>query len=324
MKIGLSVCGALLAALLIAPVPGFAQDSDDTSSDTTPWVIIEHISPEQQTTIDLGAEGESQGDMFVFTGSILDTEGEETGTSSGFCVTTSVEEKLSECVWTYHFADGTITVAGTEADLGVDTATQMPIVGGTGGYAGARGVIHEEHNEELTVYTTTIELIDSPLISESAAITESIVDYWNSVMVWADIDEADQAAWTVLGWDETNWDNADPTTIPVSETTPWDELTEEEQEAAASLGYAEADWAELQARMPEADADEFWSSLSWDDLKYSEMRLWGILGWDAESWEGTTDAPESDTKPWDELTEEEQEAATQLGYTDETWVVVEP
>jgi len=318
MKIGLTVGGVILAALLIAPGVAFAQESDDTSSGTTSMVIIEHIAPEEQTMIDLGEEGESQGDIIAFTGSLLDTEGEESGKSSGFCITTDVEEKLSECVWTYHFADGSITVAGTEPDLGADTEIHMPIVGGTGDYTGARGVIHEQHNADLTIFTTTIEIIDSSLL------TESIVDYWNSVMTWAEIEEEDQAAWIVLGWDETNWEVEDPTTIPVSETTAWEQLTDEEQAAAISLGYDEASWAEIQARMPEEDVEEFWASQSWDELKYSEMRLWGILGWDAESWEGTTDAPESETKPWDELTEDEQAAATQLGYTDTTWDAIEP
>lgn len=319
MKLGLTLAAGALAALLLAPSTGFAQAADDTSDGTTTLVIIEQINPEQQTVIDLGEPGESQGDMIVFTGSLSDPEGTASGKSSGFCITTDVEEKLSECVWTYHFAEGSITIAGTEPDLGANTEIHMPIVGGTGDYAGARGLIHEQHNEDLTIFTTTIELID-----DSPAL-ESIVDYWNSDIAWSDISEEEQAAWNVLGWNEMNWDNDDPTTIPASETTAWEGLTEEEQTAATTLGYDEESWAEIQARIPEGDVDEFWIAEQWDDLKYSEKRLWGILGWNAENWVGDdpTIIPASETTAWGELTEEEQAAAAGLGYDEESWTGIQ-
>lgn len=81
----------------------------------------------------------------------------------------------------------------------------------------------------------------------------------------------------------------------------------------------EAVWASLQARISEGDVEEFWSTQPWNDLKYSECRLFGILGCDEENWEGSTEQPESKTATWDELTTEEQDAATQLGYDQETW-----
>ncbi len=315
MRLGLTFGGTLLAALLIAPGAGLAQDIDDTSSGTTSLVIIEQISPEQQTTIDLGDEGVSQGDITAFTGSLIDVEGAESGKSSGFCIVTDAEAKLSECVWTYHFAEGTITVAGTEPDLGADTAIQMPIVGGTGDYMGARGVIHEQHNADQTVFTTTIEIIDASLL------TASVDDYWVAVEKWDELTEEEQGAWNVLGWDETIWAGDDPAAIPVSETTPWAELTTEEQEAAAALGYDEASWADMQARVPEGEVDEFWVAQEWADLKYSEMRLWGLLGWDEVIWAGDDPAaiPVSETTLWEELTTEEQEAAAALGYDEASW-----
>jgi len=319
MKFWLTFVGALLAAPLIAPGVGFAQDIDEAGGGTTSLVIIEQISPEQQTTIDLGDEGVSQGDIIAFTGSLSDEEGTDSGKSSGFCIVTDVEENLSECVWTYHFAEGTITVAGTEPDRGAATEIQMPIVGGTGDYAGARGVIHEQHNEDLTVFTTTIELMDASLS------TTSVNDYWLSVESWDELTEEEQAAWGVLGWDEENWISDDPTMIPVSETTPWADLSAEEQEAATALGYDEASWAEIQARIPDGDVDEFWVAQEWGDLKYSEQRLWGLLGWNEENWTGDdpTMIPASETTPWEELTPEEQEAATALGYDEASWAEIQ-
>jgi hypothetical protein len=43
------------------------------------------------------------------------------------------------------------------------------------------------------------------------------------------------------------------------------------------------------------------------------------LGWDEESWEEETDAPESDEQYWEDLNSLLQEAAEKLGYTQELW-----
>ena len=50
-----------------------------------------------------------------------------------------------------------------------------------------------------------------------------------------------------------------------------------------------------------------------------DKKLWGILGWSQASWEGEDEIPESAEKLWEDITSEEQSAATQLGYTQEKW-----
>ncbi len=64
-----------------------------------------------------------------------------------------------------------------------------------------------------------------------------------------------------------------------------------------------------------------WEALDWSDLNATEQEVWGVLGWDATSWEAEEEAgwPESEFKDWAELSEAEQEAAGQLGYTQDTW-----
>lgn len=335
--------------LLSTPRVTFAQESSDKSNaeehlhaGTTSIVIIEHAGPTRSTMIDLGAKGKSQGDMLVYNDVLTDENGTESGMSSGFCVLTQVENTISECVWTYHLADGTITVSGTDTDSAPNVETHIPVVGGTGAYAGARGVVHEVHNEDQTIYTATVEIANNSLLSATGAMTETttmtdtasmtetttmtaptraddVVAYWNSVMHWADIATVDQEAWRVLGWNEKNWESDDPTTIPVTETTAWEDLTSAEQAAATSLGYDEATWLSLQARKPEGDVEKFWSTQQWSDLKYSERRLFGILGWDAKKWASSTDLPASETTTWAKLTTKQRDAATQLGYDQKAW-----
>ena len=335
--------------LLVTPSVAFAQESSDKSNaddhlhaGTTSIVIIEHAGPTRSTMIDLGAKGKSQGDMLVYNDVLTDENGTESGMSSGFCVLTQVENSISECVWTYHLADGTITVSGTDPDSAPNVETHIPVVGGTGAYAGARGVVHEFHNADQTIYTATIEIANDSLLSATAAMTETsemtdtasitettnmtaptraddVVAYWNSIMHWTDVAKTDQAAWRVLGWNEKNWEGDDPPPIPATETTAWEDLTSAEQAAATSLGYDEAAWTSVQAREPEGDVEKFWAAQPWGDLKFSERRLFGILGWDAKKWESSTDRPASETTTWDKLTTKQRNAATQLGYDQKTW-----
>ena len=72
-------------------------------------------------------------------------------------------------------------------------------------------------------------------------------------------------------------------------------------------------------RSVDGDPNGTWEDVSWEDLNSDEQELWGVLGWDADSWEEETDAPESDDTDWAELSSEEQSALTKLGYTQESW-----
>jgi hypothetical protein len=65
--------------------------------------------------------------------------------------------------------------------------------------------------------------------------------FWDS-FDWADLTNAEQAAWGVLGWDETSWD--EEVNVPASEEADWADLTADEQAAAEDLGYDQAIWDE--------------------------------------------------------------------------------
>jgi hypothetical protein len=96
--------------------------------------------------VDVGAPGDSPGDMFVFDQPLLNEAKENIGSNSGFCIRT-LPGQFSECQWTLTMADGTITVAGREAENG---PSSIPIIGGTGAYVGASGVLTTTPNGDRT------------------------------------------------------------------------------------------------------------------------------------------------------------------------------
>jgi allene oxide cyclase len=88
------------------------------------------------TTIDLGAKGDSVGDLLTFANPIYDAANKtKLGSDQGYCVRVVVG-KSWECFWTLILAEGQITVEGPFFDSGDSV---MVVTGGTGKYAGAKG-----------------------------------------------------------------------------------------------------------------------------------------------------------------------------------------
>ena len=104
--------------------------------------------------VDLGATGDSPGDMFVFDQPLLNEARQNIGSNSGYCVRT-LPGQFSECQWTLTMADGTITVAGREAETGTSL---IPIIGGTGAYLGVSGMLATTPNGDRT-FTQVLTLI---------------------------------------------------------------------------------------------------------------------------------------------------------------------
>jgi allene oxide cyclase len=113
-----------LAAALVT-LPAFAKEQ---------IVVVER--PVGETTVDLGAKGDSVGDLLVFANKVYDAGNKaQVGTDQGYCVRTIVG-KSWECFWTLTLAAGQITVEGPFLDTG---DSLMVVTGGTGKYAGAKG-----------------------------------------------------------------------------------------------------------------------------------------------------------------------------------------
>lgn len=108
-------------------------------------------------TIDLGAKGDSEGDLLTFANPIYDAANKtKLGSDQGYCVRVVVG-KSWECFWTLLLADGEITVEGPFYDTGDSV---MVVTGGTGKYAGAKGSMKlHSRDAKSTSYDFLYELL---------------------------------------------------------------------------------------------------------------------------------------------------------------------
>jgi len=65
-----------------------------------------------------------------------------------------------------------------------------------------------------------------------------------------------------------------------------------------------------------------WETLSWRDLSGQEQELWTLLGWQQDQWD-RNDAPASSNKVWNDLNQQERSAALNLGFSEGIWNGVE-
>jgi hypothetical protein len=110
------------------------------------------------TLVDAGEPGDSLGDAVVFDQPLLDEGGAVIGNNSGVCIRTRVAHSY-QCQWTLTFDNGSIQVAGREADQG---SSAISIVGGTGAYTGISGqMISTNNNDGTFTQTLTFRLRQS-------------------------------------------------------------------------------------------------------------------------------------------------------------------
>jgi allene oxide cyclase len=136
----------LAAAAALASMPALAAEQ---------IVVVER--PVGETTVDLGAKGDSVGDLLVFANKVYDAANKtQLGTDNGYCVRTVVG-KSWECFWTLTLKAGQITVEGPFMDSG---DSLLAVTGGTGKYAGARGSMKLHPRDPTpTGYDATYDLL---------------------------------------------------------------------------------------------------------------------------------------------------------------------
>jgi allene oxide cyclase len=136
----------LAAATALASMPALAAEQ---------IVVVER--PVGETTMDLGAKGDSVGDLLVFANKVYDAGNKmQLGTDNGYCVRTVVG-KSWECFWTLTLKGGQITVEGPFMDSG---DSLLAVTGGTGKYAGARGSMKLHPRDPTpTAYDFTYDLL---------------------------------------------------------------------------------------------------------------------------------------------------------------------
>lgn len=137
---------SLMAVLTIPAATQLLGCSSAHAEETDTLVTIADARSGIASPVDLGAPGDSPGDMFVFDQPLLNEARQPIGSNSGYCIRT-LPGQFSECQWTLTMADGTITVAGREAETGTSL---IPIIGGTGDYLGVGGVLSTTPNGDRT------------------------------------------------------------------------------------------------------------------------------------------------------------------------------
>lgn len=128
---------------------------------------------------------------------------------------------------------------------------------------------------------------------------------------------------------------------------PWDELSDDVQTLATSLGYEMESWnlpgsAQIEAvnfatlkknarqtvnnmGLTEDQWDCYinhYEGFAWDDLSDEIIAHLETLGWDSTLWESGEEVPSTRNQAWDDLNSSEREAAVALCYRYETWEMI--
>jgi allene oxide cyclase len=155
--VGLAGVGVLLVIALVVAATGAASGSGghgrghDQGKGKTIRVVERATT---DTSVDLGASGDSIGDLLAFGNELFDRGNQiKVGTDQGSCVRT-VPGQAYECTWTNSLAKGQITVQGPFLDSGDSV---LAITGGTGAYRKARGTMNL-HARSATEFDFTFHL----------------------------------------------------------------------------------------------------------------------------------------------------------------------
>jgi Allene oxide cyclase len=135
-----------VALIAIGPAAAEPQELKVTEHNTT------------QTITDIGASGDSAGDILTFgQNEVFDADDKnKVGFDQGICYRI-VPGKAWECIWTLALDKGQLTVEGPFYDKGDSV---LAITGGTGEYAGAQGemALSDVSGGEGTKYSFTYRM----------------------------------------------------------------------------------------------------------------------------------------------------------------------
>ena len=125
--------------------------------------------------------------------------------------------------------------------------------------------------------------------------------------------------WRALGWTRTQWDFVDSSEKMPNSTwsSDWCDLTEEQKEAERALGFTADSWEASDWPLPR--------KILWEDLaEEAQNHLW-TLGENEWTWEDNADSGlvgaglGGDGRMWDDLDDDEQRAASALGFSRAIW-----
>jgi hypothetical protein len=140
-------------AIVLSAVLGSAAAVGYAAADET-LTLVERASSD--TVTDLGAKGDSAGDILTFANEVFDKDNaNKVGSDNGWCART-VAGKAWECIWTTTLAAGQITVEGPFYDT---ADSLLAVTGGTGEYAEASGSLAlHSRNDKGTEYDFVYKL----------------------------------------------------------------------------------------------------------------------------------------------------------------------
>jgi allene oxide cyclase len=143
MKTFLPLATVLTCALVAAPALAGQH-----------FVVVER--PTDEITTDIGAKGDSPGDLLTFANPVFDAANKtQVGTDQGYCVRIVVG-KSWECNWTMLMKGGQITIEGPFMDSG---DSLFVVTGGSGKYVGAAGQMKlHPRDEKSSSYDFTFDL----------------------------------------------------------------------------------------------------------------------------------------------------------------------
>jgi hypothetical protein len=125
---------ASLLALAVVVGSGTLASASSTSSAQTMTLIAVDL-PKSELYVDAGAKGDSPGDTMFFRENLL-RGGKRAGGTEVMCV--FANRNVGRCHGTLLLGSGTLEAAG---GIHFDGTFSLPVVGGTGTYAGASGVL---------------------------------------------------------------------------------------------------------------------------------------------------------------------------------------
>jgi len=133
-----SASGKTVAAMIMATAAFLTAPT--AAADPIVLTVIEHATTD--AVADIGAKGDSAGDILTFANDVFDASNtNKVGTDQGVCI--RVLPKVSwDCRWTLNLPEGQLMVQGPFFD---QANSVLAIVGGTGQYAGARGDMQLNH-----------------------------------------------------------------------------------------------------------------------------------------------------------------------------------
>ena len=135
------LAAAVTGALVVAALASSASAAPGGRTLT----VVEHADTD--FVVDLGAGGDSLGDLLAFGNPIYDaTDDHQVGRDEGSCVRTNPGVAW-ECSWTTVLDGGSLVVQGPFTDDGADSV--LAITGGSGAYSNVRGEMTLHWRNEL-------------------------------------------------------------------------------------------------------------------------------------------------------------------------------